>query len=192
MQATARRLSVVYSKSTPRRRLIRDVRRTNSIHMNPETLVKPLGLIEKPIVEHGSSVAQGHFIKLLQAQPAVLKEGIVEREAKAALEAAKITQLLSEVEALKTELQKLQPPDRIMQKAEEILKFFFERAQEFTSEQVSAQFQLPRSVVESHFDVLEDKKLIKCSRPGISINGHANLPAFQITKEGRSYVNAHQ
>ncbi len=32
MQATARRLSVLYSKSTPRRRLIRDVAPTNEVH----------------------------------------------------------------------------------------------------------------------------------------------------------------
>lgn len=163
----------------------------NATHpMNPETLVKPLGLIEKLIVEHGSSVAQGHFIKLLQAQLAVLKEGIVEREAKAALDATQIAQLLGEVEALKTELQKLQPSDRIAQKTEEILKFFFDCAQELTTEQISAQFQLPRSVVESHFDVLKDKKLLKLTRYGANINGYENLPAFTISKEGRSYVNA--
>lgn len=159
--------------------------------MNPETLIKPLGLIEKLIVEHGSSVAQGHFIKLLQAQLAVLKEGIVEREAKAALDAAKIEQLLGEVEALKTELQKLQPSDRIAQKAEEILKFFFDRAQEFTSEQISAQFQLTRSVVESHFDLLKERKFLKCTRMGHALYGEVNLPAFSISKDGRAYVNTH-
>jgi hypothetical protein len=159
--------------------------------IDPESLIKPLGLIEKLIVEHGSSVAQGHFIKLLQAQLSVLKDGIADRENEARLNATKISELLSEVETLKSKLHELKPPDRVSEDTEKILKFFFDAGCGLSNQQICRQFQFNKSTVNFHLDALMDKKLIRIKRPGYNIDGEDIPPAFEIEKNGRSYVVSH-
>ena len=99
--------------------------------------------------------------------------------------------LRSELSDLRASLIAQEPSVRINEKTEMILKFFFDCAQQLTNEQIATKYQMTSSVAESHFDILKDKKLLKCTRIGSRINGRINQPAFTISKEGRAYVNTH-
>jgi regulator of replication initiation timing len=93
--------------------------------------------------------------------------------------------LKTENDNLRTQLQNTRPKsEELSQKTEDILKAFFNRADEFSLQDIARLFHMQQSVADYHLDVLRKLKFIKSH--GIGFMG--STPTYIMTPAGREYV----
>lgn len=79
--------------------------------------------------------------------------------------------------------------EELSPKTEEILKAAFDRAAEFSVQDVISLFRMKQSVADYHLDELRKRKFIKTHGTGFMGTGYmGSTPMYTITSAGREYV----
>jgi regulator of replication initiation timing len=130
-------------------------------------------------------------IDLLEKKAGLLAEqvGTLEQENTTLLRENR--KLALENQNLTGQLQSVRPKgDRLDDVTEKVLKYAFDKGDDFSDNEISQRFQLQFSVAGYHTDILLKKRFIQQTRIGMGnwIDGRSAPPMFCITHEGRKYV----
>jgi predicted nuclease with TOPRIM domain len=97
--------------------------------------------------------------------------------------------LKDENEKLKIQVKCLQPQTEEVSKENiQVLKLFFERAQDISAEDVSTAFKWKQSVADYHIDVLLKKRFIRESSIKMHTPFGSSVSKFGLTTLGRRYI----
>ena len=135
------------------------------------------------------------FVRIA-ANAGLAKEAITLLETKAALLTEQIAALESEYAHLKAENAHLKMQlklssregDELSRDTIKILKLFFDRASDISTEEIAKSFNLKPSVADYHIDVLLKKKLIRETNAGMQTVFGLGVSKFGLTSLGRRYV----
>jgi predicted phage gp36 major capsid-like protein len=136
----------------------------------------------------------------IAANAGMAKEVIGILEKKAALLAEQVAALESERASLRAENADLKAQLRLLpEEGEElsrdtkkILKLFFDRACDISTEEILKSFNLKPSVGDYHIDVLLKKKFIRETTAGMLEPSGSGVSKFGLTTLGRRYVLEHK
>lgn len=121
-------------------------------------------------------------IALSQEQLTILDGKLRDTLEQVALLTKRVAQLESDKASLESQLQKLRPEvGGLDQQSKEVLKFFFDRPDGLSSEDVAHRFKLSRSAADFHIDVLFKRKFLQQLTVGMS-------PRCCINHNGREFV----
>jgi hypothetical protein len=132
----------------------------------------------------------------IAASAGLAKDAIILLEKKAALLAEQVAALESEQARLRVENANLKAQLRLLpEEGEElsgdtvkILRLFFDRACDISTEEIVKSFGFKPSVADYHIDVLLKKKFIRETTAGIQTLFGSNVSKFGLTSLGRRYV----
>ena len=135
------------------------------------------------------------FVRIA-ANAGLAKEAIPLLDEKAALLTEQIAALESEYAHLKAENENLKMQLKLSSREDEelsrdtikILKLFFDRASDISTEEIVKSFNLKPSVADYHIDVLLKKKLIRETTTGMQALFGFGVSKFGLTSLGRRYV----
>jgi hypothetical protein len=106
----------------------------------------------------------------------------------AALE-SDIARLKEENEKMKIQVTCLQPQtEEVSKETIQVLKLFFERAQDISAEDVSIAFKWKQSIGDYHIDVLLKKRFIRESSIKMHTAFGSSISKFGLTTLGRRYI----
>ena len=136
----------------------------------------------------------------IAASAGLAKDAIILLEKKAALLAEQVAALESEQARLRVENANLKAQLRLLpEEGEElsgdtkkILKLFFDRACDISTEEISKSFNLKPSVADYHMDVLLKKKFIRETTVEMLEPSGSGVSKFGLTTLGRRYVLEHK
>jgi regulator of replication initiation timing len=116
-------------------------------------------------------------------------------EANAALSAenSELKRKIAELEASKEQSGKKTPgaaksEDQLERQTADVLKLFFDSANEMSSLQIALAFKMSPSVAEHHLDELLKRRFIVQSSAADRSAGYARYGLFKIRPEGRAYI----
>ena len=119
-------------------------------------------------------------IDLLQAKATLLAEQLAAAKEENVTLLRENRNLASENQQLKTQVQNARPKgDELDQKTQEILKYVFDKAEEFFDREIAQRFQMQYNVASYHTDILIKKGFVHV----IGLGG-----SMAITEKGRKYI----
>jgi len=135
------------------------------------------------------------FVRIA-ANAGLAKEVITLLGRKAALLTEQVAALESESAHLKVENANLKTQLKLLSREGEelsrdtikILKLFFDRASDLSTEEILKSSNLKPSVADYHIDVLLKKKLLRETTVGMQTLFGSSVPKFGLTSLGRRYV----
>ena len=138
--------------------------------------------IAKDAVRIASTAGLGKdVIDLLEKKLSLLTEEIERLN-------SKISHLETENTHLKAQLQHLQPTSGFSKETSDILRFFFDTGQELSANDIDSTLSLGISVVNFHFDILQENNMVIQTIAESRMMGILNPACFSITPKGREYV----
>jgi regulator of replication initiation timing len=128
-------------------------------------------------------------IDLLEKKASLLAEQVTALEKENTSLLRENRNLTIENTQLRTQLPTARPKsDRLDETTAKMLKFFFDRAQDTSEEQLASIFKMQMGVIGYHTDILLKKRLIQQTVMGISSIMGSSPAMFCITSEGRKHV----
>jgi DNA-directed RNA polymerase specialized sigma subunit len=124
-------------------------------------------------------------IDLMEKKLALLTQEVTDLTSKNTILVTRVSQLESDKANLESQIQKLRPEsDALDQQSKDILKFFFDRPDGLTSDEIAHRFKLSNSAADYHVDVLFKRKFLQQLSMGMS-------PRCCINHNGREFVMTH-
>jgi hypothetical protein len=135
----------------------------------------------------------------IAANAGLAKDAITLLEKKMGLLVEQVAALENEQASLRAETANLKAQLRLLPEGEElsgdtkkILKLFFDRACDISTEEISKSFNLKPSVADYHMDVLLKKKFIRETTVEMLEPSGSGVSKFGLTTLGRRYVLEHK
>lgn len=142
----------------------------------------------KEFVRLGSTVGLSKdVIDLLQAKSALLTDQVTALTEENTTLLRENRNLKLENEKLKGQLQDARPKDELSEQTRLVLKYYFNKADDVSDEEIAAHFRIHLSMAGHHSDVLLKKRFIQQTRVGVSSVMGSSPPMFALTSQGREY-----
>ncbi len=145
-----------------------------------------LDMLEKLINEHGSSAILRERLELFSDKYSMLEEKnshLQERNKELEAQLQKANEEIGQLQSIVQANSKDKGTDVLANATQNVLKYFFDTAVDFTAERVCQQFSLEPGIAQYHIDNLMEKELL--THGALYVNQPMR---YCISKRGRAYI----